>query len=82
MIELAFGVFPDLKNHGVEAIAYPTDGTVLMREIRALVQVVRMKENLLRLLETDTAFGIPAEAPALPRVEVESHSGITVIPKT
>ena len=57
MIELAFGVFPDLKNHGVEAIAYPADGTVLMREIRALVQVVRMKENLLRLLETDTTLG-------------------------
>jgi hypothetical protein len=80
MMELAFGIFPDLKNHGIEAIAYPADGTILMGEIHALVQVVRMKEDLLRLLKTDTPLGIPPKAFALPRIEVESHLGITVIP--
>ena len=80
MIELAFGVLPDLKNNGIEAIAHPAVGAMLMREIRTLIKIIRMKENLLRFLETDTTLGIPPKAPALPRIEVESHRGITVIP--
>ena len=80
MIELAFGVLPDLKNNGIEAIALPADGTVLMREIGTLIKIIRMKENLLRFLEADSTLGIPPKASALSRIEVESHRGITVIP--
>jgi hypothetical protein len=80
VIELAFGVFPDLKNHSVEAIAHPADGSMLMREIHALIQIIRVKEDLLCLLKADTTLGIPPKGLALPRIEVESHAGITVIP--
>jgi hypothetical protein len=41
-----------------------------------------MKEHLLRFLEADSAPRIPPKAKALPRIEVESHRGITVIPQS
>ena len=81
MVELSLGVFPDLKNHGIETLTHPADGTVLMREIGALVQVVRVEENLLHLLEADSTLGILPKFLALPRIEVEAHRGITVIPQ-
>jgi len=73
MVELSFCIFPDLKNHRIQAVTYPTDGTVLRREVRTLVGIVGMKENLLHFLEADSAPRIPPKAVALPLIEVESH---------
>ena len=73
MIELAFRVFANLEDDRVEPIANPTDGAMLSGEIRTLVSVLRMKENLLSFLETDSAAGISPECLALPLIEVESH---------
>jgi len=53
---------------------------MLNRNIRTLVGVVGMEENLLRLLEADSAPWISPKAPALALIEVETHDGITVIP--
>ncbi len=46
---------------------------MLNGEIGTLVEIVRMKENLLCFLEADSAPGIAAKAPALPLIEVESQ---------
>ena len=80
MVELSFLVFPNLKDYRKESITYPADGAVLNGEIRALVSVIRMKENLLRFLEANSAPWIPPETLALALIEPESHEGITVIP--
>src|SRR5260370_18721260 len=79
MVELPFCVFVNLKNHRIQTITYPTDRAMLNGEIGTLVGVVGMEENLLRLLETDSAPWIPPKALALPLIEVESHECITVI---
>ena len=73
MVELSFLVFPNLKDYRKESIAYPADGAVLNGEIRALVGVIRMKENLLCFLEADSAPWIPPEALALSFIKPESH---------
>ncbi len=80
MVELSFSVFANLKNHRIQTVAYPADRAMLNGQISALVGVVRMKENLLRFLEADSALWIPPKALALPLIEVESHECITVIP--
>jgi len=46
---------------------------MLNREIRTLVGIVGMEENLLHLLEADSAPWIPPKAFALPLIKVESH---------
>ncbi len=73
MVELSFGILPNLKNHRVQAVTDPTDGAMLNREVRTLVGVVGMKENLLHFLEADSAPGISPQALALPLIEVEPH---------
>ena len=73
MVEFSFRIFPNLKNHRVQAAPDPADGAMLNREIRTLVGVIRMKENLLHFLEADSALGVPPKTLALPRIEMESH---------
>jgi len=73
MVELPFGVLADFKNDRLQAIAYPTDGAMLNREIGPLIGVVRMEKYFLRLLETDSTFWIAAKAAAFSLMEVESH---------
>jgi hypothetical protein len=73
MVELAFRILADFKDDGIQAITNPTDGAMLNREIGTLVEVVRMKEDLLYFLEADSAPRIAAKALALPLIEVESH---------
>lgn len=80
MAELSFLVFSNFKDHGIKAITYPSDGAMLNRQVGALVEVIRMKEHLLRFFKADSAPWIPPKAFALPRIKVESHDGITVIP--
>jgi hypothetical protein len=52
---------------------------MLSRKIGTLVGIIGMVENLLYLLETDSASRIPPQALALPLIEVKPHDGITVI---
>jgi len=73
MIELPFGVLADFKDHGIEVTANPANGAMLNGEIGTLIEVIRMKENLLCFLEADSTPRIPAKTPALPLIEVESH---------
>jgi hypothetical protein len=73
MIELAFCILADFKDDGIQSIANPSDGSMLNGEIGTLIEVVRMKEDLLCFLEADSPPGILAKAPALPLIEVESH---------
>src|SRR5579863_9549287 len=73
MIELSFSVLSNFKDDRVQAIAYPADGAMLHGKIRPLVGVVRTKENLLYLLETDSTSWIAAKAAAFSLIEVESH---------
>jgi hypothetical protein len=73
MVEFSFRVFPNFKDHRIQAITDPANSAMLNREIGAPVGVVRMKENLLRFLEADSAPWILTKAFALPLIEVESH---------
>jgi len=75
-----FGVLADFKDHGIQVTANPADGAMLSREIGTLIEVIRMKENLLCFLEADSAPRIPAKTPALPLIESGIAWGITVIP--
>jgi hypothetical protein len=73
MIELAFCILADFKDDGIQSIADPADSAMLDGEIGTLVEIVRMKENLLCFLEAYSSPGIMAKALALPLIEVESH---------
>jgi hypothetical protein len=55
---LSVAVFPHLKNERVELLSYSTNGSVLLWHIRALVKVVGMLKDLLRLFKADPAFGV------------------------
>jgi hypothetical protein len=70
---LAFPVSPYLEDDAVEAIFHLADGSVLFRNIRALVEVIRVRKDFLCLLETDSTLGIRPEPPTFSHVEVESH---------
>ena len=57
MVELSFRVFPNLKDYRVQAATHPADGAMLIREVRTLVGVIGMIENLLYFLEANSRFG-------------------------
>jgi hypothetical protein len=80
MVELSFRVFANLKDHRIQTITYPANRAMLNGQIGTLIGVIGVKENLLCLLEADSASRISPKTPALPLIEVESHDGITVIP--
>jgi hypothetical protein len=73
MIELSFRIFPNLKNHRVQAATHPTDGALLDGKVGTLVAVIGMIENLLDLLEADSALRISPKPFALTFIEMESH---------
>jgi hypothetical protein len=79
VVEFSFRVFTYFKDDRIETVAHSANGAVLSRQIGALVSVVRMKENLLCFVETDSTPRIAPKTPALPLIEVESHGGITLI---
>jgi hypothetical protein len=77
VVIFAFGIVPDFKNNGTEAITAPADRTKLLRVIAPLVHQVDLIENLLRLLQTDAV--LPLNLTALRRIELEAYEYITVI---
>ena len=81
MVILARGVLPHLKDDGKESVSDPADGPVLLRGVGTLIEIIRMRKDLLRLFKTDTPPRILAQTRALARVKVEAHYSITVIPQ-
>ena len=73
MVIFALQVFLCLEDGAVEARFHPADGSVLFRNIRALVEVIRVRKDFLCLLKADSTLGIRSQPPAFSRVEVESH---------
>lgn len=55
---LAVTVFADLEDYGIQAIADPSDGSILAWIISPLVQVVRVQKYLFRFLEPDRPLRI------------------------
>jgi hypothetical protein len=58
MVILAFVVFASFEDKGVESPIDPPDRTILLGDIRALVQIVRTPEQVSRLLEADPSLRI------------------------
>src|SRR5437660_5428254 len=80
MVVLAVRVFSHLKDKGIEPGSNPTNRTLLFRNVQTLIEIERMREDLLRLFKSDSSPGVAPQLFALAQVEVEPHTGITVIP--
>jgi len=79
VIELALIVLAHLKDHGVALLSNPANGTILLRQVGALVLIVRTRKNLLRLLKPDAALRVLPQPHALHRIEVEAPRSIRSI---
>ena len=66
-------VLPDLKNDRIQEVAHPTDGYILLWNIRPLIEPIRSREQLLGLFETDAAPWIRCGTLAFSRIEAKSH---------
>ncbi len=73
MEEFPFRIFANLEDYRIQSLTDPADGAELLWDISALVQVIRMRKDLLGFLEADPTLRIAPKASALPLVEVESH---------
>src|ERR1700677_4878062 len=51
-------VLSHFKNDGIQLFLHPTDCPILLGQMRALVKIVWVRENLLRLFESDTSFRV------------------------
>ena len=81
MVELSFLVFPNLKDYRKDHLPSRWRGVERGNPSASRRNgVIRMKENLLRFLEADSAPWIPPETLARSLIEPKSHEGITVIP--
>jgi hypothetical protein len=58
VIVLSVVIFSHLKNEREKVLSCSANGSVLLWHIRALVKVVGMLKDLLRLLKADPAFGV------------------------
>src|ERR1017187_5909975 len=58
VVILSFFVFPHFENDGVQLLSHPADRPVLFGKIRALVEVVWVREDLLHLFESDAPFRV------------------------
>jgi hypothetical protein len=47
VIILSLVIFPDLKNDRVERFSHPANCAILLRQIRSLVNIVRVREHFL-----------------------------------
>ena len=58
VVVFALGIVPDLENQGVKSAAYPADRAVLLRKIGALIEVIGMREDFLRVFESDATLRV------------------------
>ena len=54
----SFLVFSHLENDGVQLLPHPADRPVLLGPIGALVEIVWVRKDLLRLFESDASLWI------------------------
>jgi hypothetical protein len=73
MVIFAFLVLPNLEDDAVKAFPHPANGPVLFRDVRALVEVIRARKDLLGLLKANSTMGIRLQPPAFSHVELESY---------
>src|SRR5438046_2502358 len=74
-------ILPDLENHEVKSAAYPADRAVLLWRIGALIEVIGMREDFLRVFESDATLRVCPKPLTFLCVKLKSHvTGITVIP--
>src|SRR5450631_2775666 len=71
VIVFALGVMADLKNHGTEATAAPTDCAKLPRIVALLIDEVYLIEYVPYLFQADAVF--PFDVPALLSIEFKPH---------
>lgn len=55
---LAVFLFPYFKNESVQLLSHPANRPILLWHVGALVKLVGLLKDLLRLLKADPAFGI------------------------
>jgi hypothetical protein len=79
VVIFSFLVLPHLKNDGVQVLSHPTDHPVLLGPIGALVKVVWVRKDFLRLFESDASFRV-LNRPLL-RSSKRNRISITVIPR-
>src|ERR1035441_413811 len=65
---LSLRVFPHLKDDCVKPASDPPNDTVLFRHVRTLIEVIRMRKDLLHLFEADSAPGIRPQPLAFPQI--------------
>ena len=53
-------IFPHFKNNSIELSANPADSSILFRVVVALIDVVRMRPDLLHVFEANTAARVPS----------------------
>jgi hypothetical protein len=73
VIKLAFLIQSNLKDERIDALSNPANGTVLVRNVRTLIEIVGPVKDLSRLLEPDTAAGIFPQPPTFLRIEVKAQ---------
>jgi hypothetical protein len=77
---LALFVFPDSEDHGIQAVAHPSDGQKLFRNVGSPIQPIGLGEQLPRSFKPYAAPRIRPKPPALSGIERKAHSDMTVIP--
>jgi hypothetical protein len=73
MVKFAFGILSHLEDQRIQTLSDPSDGAILLRQVRALILIVRTRENLLRLFKADPALRIRPQHLAFARIEVEAR---------
>ena len=78
MVELTFGIAPDLENPRAETAGAPANGSELLRIAALLIHDIHLVENLGRLVQAYAVLSL--DLAALFAVESEARCNITVIP--
>jgi hypothetical protein len=58
VVILSLLVLTHLEDERVQGVSNPANGAILFGDVRALVEVVRAVKQSLRLLESDSRFGL------------------------
>src|SRR2546428_496517 len=76
VVVFALTVFAHLENKHIEPLSRPTYSSILLRKIRALIKIIRMREDFPRLLKTDATLRIRFQPLALSSIKIKTHDGI------
>jgi len=73
VVVLSLRILSHFKDDGVKPVSNPPDGTVLLRPVRTLIQVIWVREDLLRRFEANSTPGTFPQPLALSLIEMKSH---------